>query len=1168
MMKPLDLCRVSLAPATTLIEASAGTGKTYSITGLMIRLLLETDVTIGQIVAVTFTEAATQELRERTRRRVADALADLRAGRSEDPVLQTYLKSGDIAKGEARLNVALNSFDEAQIFTIHGFCQRCLSDYAFESGARFDTELSIDAIPFYEEIAHDFWRRQFYGHNPLLAAIIIAWKQSPTAWVELLERTARHPDLVIEPPAEQSAATDLIAHLGKIFAALRGEWRQETTQIRRILMEDRGLKRAKDKFFHPDRVAEILSKLTLICERFEDAAPENLEVLSEVTAEAIAAGTRSASTPPAHRFFSLCTGFCATVDAFFNRLTRDFLVFAGSELPKRKAQTNTITYDDLILGLRDALRAGERGATLAESIGQRYQAALIDEFQDTDPAQYEIFRTIFGAGKHSLFYIGDPKQSIYGFRGADIFTYRAAATAAQWQAYTLTTNWRSEPKLLSALNALFSRTTLPFVFDWINYHDVQAPARPKVTPLTGASHGRGAALHLRLSAAPDGEPELSQKDAAALVSAQVAADIGGLFTERASLASRPLGYRDVAVLVRTKAQAETVQGALRQAGIRSILQTENSVFAAPEAKELDRFLQGVLEPRRNTALKSALATTLLGLDAQALYELELDDTKRQFWLEQFLGWREQWVNGCFIAMFRRLLVRQAVRTRLVRLPGGERRLTNFLQLAELLHEAETSQHLAPDAVCAFLSKQHSNERMAQEHYQLRLESDEDAVQIVTVHKAKGLEYPVVFCPFLWPPAEKKNDRELLYHDRDNDDLLTFDLRGKRKDGADKAKEWQSEEIRSEELRLAYVALTRAMNRCYVYVPAVKEILKSPLAHLLAADQRHSIPEQIQSLVAAARGSIDAAQVSGGCRRVQRSEQGEAPLALTAREFSGRISQVGLSASFTGLNADVELDQPVAPVEQADPSSAAEAIPANPEATIFTFPRGASAGDFFHDVLENVDAAQPEPMEALVSNKLRLHGFSNPAFPPVICAVLRNLLALELEPGIHLAEVPAQDILRELDFTYPLKHLTPARFREILSRCPEIPGAVSERMGRLQFRPVEGFMRGFIDVLFRAGERFYIIDWKSNWLGARATDYQPAQVRAEMLLRNYYLQYHLYTLAVDLFLRTRLPGYDYDKHFGGVFYVFLRGVTPRQAELGVFRDRPSAQTVATLHELLP
>ena len=293
----------------------------------------------------------------------------------------------------------------------------------------------------------------------------------------------------------------------------------------------------------------------------------------------------------------------------------------------------------------------------------------------------------------------------------------------------------------------------------------------------------------------------------------------------------------MAILVRKHSQAEMLQTVLRERGIRSVVQSDRSVFASEEARELQRFLQGVLDPRRDSLLKAALATTLIGFDAKRLFDLERNDPERQAWLDRFNDWKLRWSDGCFTAMFRHLLVTQQVRARLVQLPAGERRLTNFLHLAELLHEAESTMSLAPDAVCSWLRAQRESEKVSEDRFQLRLESDDDAVQIVTIHKSKGLEYPIVFCPFLWTDAEFVGSHRNCCFTiaRIREKRLTFDLRGK-KAGAQQHQDWQSEEVRAEELRLLYVALTRAMNRCYIYLPGEKTD-KSPLAHLFASSKK-------------------------------------------------------------------------------------------------------------------------------------------------------------------------------------------------------------------------------------------------------------------------------------------------------------------------------------------
>ncbi|MEY2557346.1 MAG: exodeoxyribonuclease beta subunit [Verrucomicrobiota bacterium] len=1164
-MTPFDITTASLEPGVTLIEASAGTGKTYSITGLILRLVLEKHLQIRDILAVTFTEAATQELRDRVRRRLQGALDDLREGESKDAIVEAFLRKGDASTGIRDLDVALQSFDEAQIFTIHGFCQRMLNDYAFESGARFDTTLVTDPKPLFQEIARDFWRLRFYQAHPLLPTLAMAWDKSPDNWIELLERTRSHPDLVVLPPAESRSCEELLREVELAFAAAKKEWSSRHAEIEKLLHEHGGLSRAQDKF-SPARITELIARVGEACEQFEFAAPESIGAFSELCSEAIAAGTKRTGTAPAHRFFALSQDFCQAVKALFNQLTHEFLEFAQTELPKRKARTNTVTYDDLITGLRDALRQKE-GKTLARAIGEKYSTALIDEFQDTDPAQYEIFRTIFRSQDHRLFFIGDPKQAVYGFRGADVFTYFEAAGIAD-RKFTLVTNWRSEEPLLKAINGLFTQVEAPFIFPEIQYHKVHGPAEPIVSYLTNGGEIT-AAMNFRVIKSPEGQSRMTQDRLTELICHSLSADIAALHGSGASLGERALRYSDMAVLVRKHSQAEKVQKTLRERGIRSIVQSEQNVFASPEASELQQFLQGVIDPRRDTLLKAALATSLIGFDATGLFALDRDDQERQAWLDRFSSWKQQWSNGCFTAMFRHLLVSQQVRARLVRLPAGERRLTNFLHLAELLHDAESTGSLTPEAVCSWLREQSESERVSEERFQLRLESDDDAVQIITIHKCKGLEYPIVYCPFLWLPAESQARKELQFHDRDDPEKrLTLDLRGK-SGGAEKHREWQSEEVKAEELRLLYVAVTRAMNRCYIYLPEDKTE-KSPLEQLFPPANKGSLAEQILEFARSSNGSVAVSALEPGqfTRR-----QADAPVSaiLKSRSFAGKISRIAMTASFSGLNTAVpELDE-VGP--HASPGEAAtggdaiiDAKRDSSDLSIFTFDRGRRTGDFFHAVLKDLDFQNLENLSEVIEQKLWTYGFPQTLHRPAINEILRQLMEVRLEPGISLRDIAKHERLSEAEFSYPLTHLTPADLAQAIGQCKNLGGDVCTRMENLRFDPVEGFLRGFIDLLFRFKDRYYLIDWKSNWLGSQPADYGPEGMQQAMLEHNYYLQYHLYTLAADLFLERRLPGYSYATHFGGVYYIFLRGIDPKDASRGIFRDRPSAETVRALRGL--
>jgi exodeoxyribonuclease V beta subunit len=1218
MTTVFNLAAANLEPGVTLIEASAGTGKTFSLAGLILRLILEGHVPVNKILAVTYTVAATKELKDRVRSRLHEAIEDLRRGKTEDEILARFIKQGDFEKNIRELDLALQSFDEAQIFTIHGFCQRILHDHAFESGTSFETELVTDPTPLFEQVAKDFWRLKFYDAAPLVPALMIAWQQSPDAWVKLLDRMRNHPDVLFIPPPTKKSFDQLATDIEKSFEAMRAEWKANSAKIERILQTDGNLSRGKASF-SSERIQELLENIAEACGDFDCANPPCIKALAGVTTEAIAAGTKPTGTAPAHRFFEECSVFSKLVEELFLHLTFDFLQYAKTELPKRKSRAGIVTFEDLVLRLRDAL-VGSGGKKLAAAVGEKYRAVLVDEFQDTDPAQYEIFRQVFDTGRHRLFYIGDPKQAIYGFRGADIFTYLEAASKAD-RIFTLQTNWRSEKKLVEAINQLFQQVETPFFLSGIRYHEVRAAEEAKLPILNIPSppgfaaedasqppsprlrrakkdqerrtedkeNGRANAEHRTSNAEPhatgqraagslraaersplqfrfvqssrDDGRSMNQAEATAAICEAVKDDIVKFKGGGARLGERDIGFGDMTVLVRRNTQADQMQEVLRAHGIPSVVQSERSVFLSGEARDLQQLLQGILEPRREPLFKAALTTHLIGLNGSDLIALDDNEAARQQWLDRFAEWQTKWVDDCFIAVFRHIMVQQNVRARVVRLPGGERRLTNFLHLAELLHEAESAERLQPDGLCAWLNRERNKKTIAHDEFQLRLESDADAVQIVTIHKCKGLQYPIVYCPFLWLPAESSKRDELQFHDRKNKDRLTVSLRGKAA-GNDEQRAWQTEEIISEEVRMLYVAVTRARNRCTIYFGDIKKIAQSPLAHLFG--QPDNLLDAITTFAEQSNGNAATSVVSEAPGEVAALPPMR-PASFRARNFGATIDRTAMVASFSGLNAGrIEL-QELQP-EVSDEPEAVLPEKSTTGDTIFDFARGARAGDFFHAVLEKLDFKNPDGFEELVETQLSYHGLTKTPCRAALLIKFRELLDVELSPGMLLKNIGQRDRLSELEFTYRLNRLDPKRLRQILQRCDGIPSSANGNLGRLRFDPVEGYMRGFIDLLIQCDGRFYIVDWKSNWLGSRPADYGEEGMREAMAEHNYFLQSHLYVLAADLLLQTRLQNYRYERDFAGVFYVFLRGVDPTNPALGVFKQTPSEQTIKLLREL--
>jgi exodeoxyribonuclease V beta subunit len=1095
---------------------------------------------------VTYTVAATEELRDRVRKRLRNALEDLRLGHSEDDVVLKYLKGGDISQAIRDLDLAVQNFDDARIFTIHAFCQRVLRDHAFDGGLLFDAELLTDPAPLFEEAAQDFWRTQFYSGSALLPRLAMANRRSPAHWVDLLWQTVNHPDLVIIPLPEQQPAAKMAKQIEAKLAEVAKEWSKSCAAIIRIISKDPNLSRAKNKNFPPEKVPLILADLREVCTDFRLANPDSLLAINCVSRSEIERCTNKTGIAPRHHFFDLCEDFYRLTTRYFHQLEHEFIAFARQELPRRKARLNVLTYDDLLTRLRDVLKS-ESGPTLLKALSAQYRAALIDEFQDTDSVQYEIFRQVFSTGQHYLFFVGDPKQSMYRFRGADVFTYLRAASQAVRQ-FTLGTNYRSEKLLLDAVNMLFSNVERPFLITGIEYRSVSPPKKVRENFAELVETNPDGPLRFRLLKNAD-QPH-TQGEAESQISCAVVADIARLEASGSQLANRPLKFGDMAVLVRTNAQAADLQNLLRAGGIKSVLKSEESVFETKQAQEMLRLLEAVLEPKYDIFLRTALSTSLFGLNAAAILALDSTEAKWQSWLEKFLLYRTKWQDYCFIALFRQVLVDQKVRQRLIQYPGGERILTNFLHLAELLHRAETAERLTPNALCGWLREQMTNTARTSDEHQLRLESDDDAVLLATVHKSKGLEYPIVFCPFLWKAGDVKNRSEIFFHDPANGDRLTLDLEKKRPDPDDNDR-IAGQECMAESLRTLYVALTRAQNRCYVYAGEISGFENSPLAHVLGSALA---APAFRALANTAGGAISVTTIDSPADQAFAIQPSRAPSVeqLSARPFSGTISASQMIASFTGLTAGRSEEAAEEPDRDAvEPVETAVEAPGGIH-HLAGFERGLRAGVFLHDILEHLDFQAPEQIEQLVRLKLVTHGIKGNGLREALCAQLRLLLKTPLKPDLTLGGIPLGKRLSEVEFSHPIASLQRDQLQNLFVNHgrPTLPPEFAKSLGRLQFRPVEGFMRGFIDLFFEFKDRYYVIDWKSNRLGPQPSDYNKEVIQACMLQHSYFLQYHLYTVAADLYLSRRIPGYEYDKHFGGIFYVFFRGLDPEIPNHGI------------------
>ncbi|NDG81499.1 MAG: exodeoxyribonuclease V subunit beta [Betaproteobacteria bacterium] len=1206
--------------AVNLIEASAGTGKTYTICTLYLRLLLEHHFEVAQILVVTFTKAATAALRERIRARIASTY---RQAKAAVPVNAPLLQ---------RLEHALQSMDEAAIFTIHGFCQRALADRPFTSGQAFELELVGDDEALVSEVIQDYWRGFVASDqcSPELAAYLERIGDSPKGYMDLLKRSISKPMARLQWPADidDLSYPDENSHQQQ-FAQAKAIWLSDRQAIADTL--DRSLADLNRQTYNPNSLAIATEAWD---QYFTASSPTALAFFDEKIAllsrKKLDNRTKKGSQAPKHPFFDCAQALIEQLDIKERalqrsrfRLLRHMLAWSTEALRQGRKQRRQISFDEMLLNLYQALEA-QHADDLSASLVTKYPAALIDEFQDTDPLQFKIFSSIYRHSQHPVFFVGDPKQAIYRFRNADLNTYLRARDQAT-NIYHLVENQRSNKGLIDAVNKIFSANRQSFMLPGLDFHPVTMGSKPRARFLDRDTSQLDCNIWMLPGSRPESDEALVVKACATMQSAKAcAAEIARLIRDAqrglVTIGARPLAPGDIAVLVRTHSQGDRIKKALAALHISSIELAQESVFRSVDASELERILLSIQQPANRSLLWAALATEIIGLDAAAIEHLSQNDSSSISYVERFYMYRDLWQQEGFGLMFRRFLEREDVASRLLVRQDGERRLTNLLHLGELLHEA-SQVHDTRLALLDWLQKQSSEDRQ-RDNTQLRLESDRNLVQIMTIHKSKGLEFPVVFCPFLWDASAgmKQGSEEVLaFEEGKNGTVLRFISQHEAGEELDALKKQIAIDTAAETVRLHYVALTRAVYRCYLIAgcylgsdkrPSPSESTTSMLNWLVAGNgtspqawlfdkARQQDPQTLQHITHAWQDLASSAQ---SCIRISSlpsaetasvfpMDQGFCELAETPDP--PKISRSWLMTSFSAMTRQHE-----SRVKDRDETSAdLRVLDGAGDCDILRFPRGPQAGICLHQIFEAIAFDKPEAWPGLIQEALnKAHplelapqrvwshrssfdndqrassALDNKLLKQMAASMLHDVLKTDLGHGLVLSRIGARHRINELEFTLPLRNPDLGELHRLLELELEDYGLAGEAgTAALQASELRAYLKGFIDLIIEHQGRYFLIDWKSNHLGDHITDYGPAQLKDAMLEHRYHLQYLIYTLALDRYLRQRLRTYCYEKHFGGVFYLFIRAVRPHwrnpdQSPAGVFFVKPKAQRIAALDAL--
>jgi exodeoxyribonuclease V beta subunit len=1151
----------------SLIEASAGTGKTWTLTALYARLLLEKQLNVGQILVVTYTTAATAELRERIRKRLSELLDVYENGPGADVLLNDLQARFPDPASHRRLLLAVHGFDEAAIFTIHGFCQRALQDSAFDAGGDFDSELTQDDRELVDALLSDLWRQELAHADAAWAAFLVHKRLTPQALRQRLRPHLGKPYLRVEP---NMAQTPVLPEVSAAWQRASELWISAGRGWVETLMAHEGLNQnthKRDKFagWHADLDAYFADTAGMF------GVPPALQKLGALALnKACKKGHEAPVCELASALDTLTDELDAALPVGEQRLIDlhvRLLQALNTELPLRKAAQRLLAFDDLLNQLKGSLE-GEGGELLSQALREQYPVALIDEFQDTDPVQYAIFSRIYpreAAPEADLCFVGDPKQAIYAFRGADLNTYLLARDEAARQ-YTLATNHRSTPELIGALNTLFARPA-PFAERGLDYVQV------------GASQKQRARLVLPDDAAPlsvvwlgdelTGKGEASSRAAVdtgrRIAYLLAAGERGDAYFEGEDGRARLKGG-DIAVLVSSHRQAGEIAAELLARGVSSVRRGKESVWHSEEAGDLAAVLAAYAEPGREGLLRYALGSRLLGRNASQLASGEADSRAWDEEREQAERYHQMWQQQGFMRVFRAWLDEQGVAERLLALPDGERRLTNLLHLAELL-QAESLKRPGLERLLAWFHAQ----RMAEVHGEdalLRLESDADRVQIVTIHTSKGLEYPLVFCPYLWDGSLLRQQEDITCHASDGTPLLDLGS-----DALDTHRQQARQERFAERLRLAYVALTRARDRLWLHWGPIDCAVKkdgslkedglhtSALAWLLHGRANpgvdalidlaehmkiqtpSSLLQEIRDLAASSAGGIAIVAAFDEEHRVGGEHRSERPGQLAA--LPRVLSSAWRIGSFSGLAAGMHMEAP-------DRDTLFIPDASEPGNGFYAFPRGARAGTCLHAIFEDW-AGGKGTIEELVEPALTAHGIDAEQWGEVARVHLQRVLTCDLNGrGLSLAQLDPTQRLPELGFTFPVAQLNMDALRQLLiDPAMGLDPAARIAAERLTFDSLQGFLKGFIDLTFEHDGQWFILDYKSNWLGPDASYYGGERLQQAIAGEHYYLQYLIYLVALRRFLRQRLAGFD-DSQLGGAWYLFLRGMP----ESGVHFARPS------------
>jgi exodeoxyribonuclease V beta subunit len=1187
-----------------LIEASAGTGKTYNITRLYLRLLLERRLTVQQILVMTFTKDATEELRGRIDASIREAINGWQTLIASDEYFKAISQNISENEALARLETALLYLDEAAIFTIHGFCKRVLTQHAFATGITFNAQMETDCQSLILESCQDWYRGLVKTAVEQFELIAQFWLTPEQFLSQFSRAVSLEVDLQSLSPQSVSdeflqqvkqAKADLINQQAFLFTHLvevkKGAEKQQRTDefhgliawLENVIADINNVKiTMPSDFFNGRRFARSAHKAVLIeiftgVNELKKTAQKIIEKITKAKAYGI---------------------------------VNQGIIAIRKGLKQKKEQQNILSFDDLISTLAQALTKQSSSNELRQRLLIQFPAALVDEFQDTDGQQFAILQAIYEQPskltkevppqavselvdeqqeKPVLYLIGDPKQAIYGFRGGDVFAYLSAGENCQYH-WVMDTNWRSSPQLISAYNRLFWGASLQDdakeVFGYgIPYAPVKASIKGQQLAIIDSHYQALQLVHFSAENHQDKKGQTPQ-----LFRPQMAVwcanEIKRLLAKTDNLA---LLAKDIAILVRDGSEAIEIKTALNNAGLSAVyLSDRENLLKTTQAKQLLSVLRGILFVENERLFSAAIANPLMGFSPNDFYLLQQNQQKWQQLKYKFVDFRTQWQSKSFISMALALLHQHFTinNNEGDAKSSKDRILTNLLHLFELLQAASQRHHQGQELL--FWFEQQISLDAPEGETELRLESDEDLIKIVTQHGSKGLEYPVVFIPFATrhkDPLKFANKAVSLisYHDQQGNLQLSLD-------GEKTAKLAMRDEAYAETVRLLYVAITRAKQRCYLLTTAFSEAHNSPLGKTLKWQAQTNIANDLQQLAQQNSSAIGYTLVVDEEENTSVEQNitlnsnaitstSEIAASYQCAQFTGKIARNWWLSSFSAINKNL----PYAGISKPDRDNEqpiVKALALNSHLLRFRLAKGAHTGNLLHEILEHTDFSTPNWSQSLAKPLSSYGDLANDDEESLI-AWLDDILQSKLNNtqdsntvALSLASLKWTQTLRESEFYFPMNKVVAAQLANLLTdhrkyhRAQEQHNSPIMPINLPDHQSLNGMMHGFIDLIFQHQGKYYLCDYKSSHLGDDFDDYQTANLVLNIEKNHYDLQYLIYSLALHRYLQQRLNNYDAKQHFGGVYYLYLRGMSADKNKMGngIFYRAISVQELSRLDQL--